>query len=473
MVLYSGEYKLGLIHFIGIGGIGISGLAEILYHLGYDVQGSDIKANSNTDRLSSFGIKIYISHQSTNIDNVDYVVVSSAISDDNVEIKEARTRNIPVLKRSEMLAELMRFKYSIGISGSHGKTTTTSMIGHLFEYFNLKPTVITGGIVTNKNTNAYVGSGNYLIAETDESDGTFTEVLSNIAVITNIDREHLSFYKNFENLKDAFRTFIKKVPFYGFAVACYDNLVVKEIVDQIKNKKIIKYGIDAEDLNIRAYNIQTTESFSIFDVEVNLPWSNKFFIIKNIKISILGLHNVLNSLAAISIAVEKNFDVELIRDSLSNFPGVRRRFTNLGKYKDRIIIDDYAHHPEEIKATLKCAKLLANAKNTNIVGIFQPHRYSRLFDLFAEFTESFEDASKIFISDVYEAGEENIYNVNHIKLVDSVNIYKKKKDFAHSFSYSKEKLSQILDVHTKPGDIIVFMGAGNITNWTYSIVESV
>jgi UDP-N-acetylmuramate--alanine ligase len=471
MVLYSGEHKLGVIHFIGIGGIGISGLAEILYHLGYDVQGSDIKLNSNIERLESFGINIMIGHQASNIDKANYVVISSAISYENAEIIEAHRRKIPVLKRSEMLAELMRFKYSIGISGSHGKTTTTSMIGHLFEYFDLKPTVITGGILNNKNTNAYIGSGSYLIAEADESDGTFTEILSNIAVVTNIDREHLSYYKNFENLKNAFKIFITKIPFYGFAVVCYDNLVVKEIVDQIENRKIIKYGIDSEELNIKALNIQITEFGSTFEVEVNLPWSKKFFTIHDIKINIPGIHNILNSLAAISIAVEKNFEVESIKNSLSNFPGVKRRFTNLGKYQERVIIDDYAHHPEEIKATLKCAKLFAKAKNSNVIGIFQPHRYSRLFDLFDEFVTCFEDASTIFIADIYEAGEVNIYNVDHIKLVDSINLHKKTKNFAYPFHYSNEELLKILDNHTKPGDIIVFMGAGNITNWPHSLIS--
>jgi UDP-N-acetylmuramate--alanine ligase len=466
MVLYSSSDTLGVVHFIGIGGIGMSGIAEILYHLGYRVQGSDIRNNNNIERLRDFGIKIFIGHNENNIDSADYIVISSAVSEDNVEIIEAHRRKIRILKRSEMLAELTRFKYSIAVSGSHGKTTTTSMIGHMFEYLNLNPTLITGGILNSKDTNAYLGSSNYLIVEADESDGTFIEILSNIAVVTNIDKEHLSYYKNFANLKDAFKKFITKIPFYGFAVVCYDDPIVKELVDQIENRRIIKYGIDSNDLNIMAFNIKSTELSSSFDVEVNFPWSKKFFTIKDIQISIPGTHNILNSLAAISIGIEKNFELNHLKKSLSKFEGVNRRFTKLGEYKEALIIDDYAHHPKEIQATLQTAKLFANSRNGRIIAIFQPHRYSRLFDLFEEFSNCFEGASKIFISNIYEAGESNIYNIDHISLVNSINLLNHQSDFACPFTYSEKELCNILDSEIKPGDIVVFMGAGSITNWS-------
>jgi UDP-N-acetylmuramate--alanine ligase len=468
MVLYSGEHKLGTIHFVGIGGIGISSIAEILYNLGHSIQGSDIKENSNTQKFDQLGIKIFIGHSENNIDNADYLVISSAISDSNIEVIEAHKRKIPVLKRSEMLAELTRFKYSIGISGSHGKTTTTSMIAHIFEYANLDPTVIAGGILNNKNTNAYVGSGKYLVVEADESDGTFTEIFSNIAVVTNVDKEHLAYYKNFENLKNAFKKFITNIPFYGFSVVCYDDPIVKEIVDQIENRRIIKYGINSDDLHVRAFNINATELFSCFDIEVKVPWSQKLFFIKDVVVGVPGIHNVLNSLAAISIAIEKNFHHDFIKNGLSKFQGVNRRFTRLGKYKDVLIIDDYAHHPKEVEATLRTAKLFSDSTGGRIIAVFQPHRYSRLFELFDEFSCCFGDASNIFVSDIYEAGESNIYNISNISLVDAINNHNG-SNIAYPFSYSKDELIKILDSYTRPGDIVVFMGAGNITNWPRSI----
>jgi UDP-N-acetylmuramate--alanine ligase len=471
MVLYSGDHKLGIIHFIGIGGIGISGIAEVFYNLGYIVQGSDINFNNNTKRLSSFGIKIFIGHDANNINDADYVVISSAVSQDNIELIEASKRKIPILKRYEILAELMKSKYSIGIGGSHGKTTTTSLIGHLFESLDLKPTVIVGGILSNKNTNAYVGSGKYLVAEADESDGTFIEIFSTVAVVTNIDKEHVSFYKNFENLKAAFKKFITKIPFYGFSVVCYDDPVVKELVDEIKNRKIIKYGIKANDLNVKAVNIKHEGLSSSFDIEVNFPWNNKLFRVNNFKINIPGLHNILNSLAAISIAIEKDFEIDLTKKSLESFKGVNRRFTKLGEYNGAIIIDDYAHHPEEIKATLNAAKLFADSTDNKIVGIFQPHRYSRSVELFDEFITCFSDASKIFISEIYAAGEQDNLGIDNLQIIKAINLHKVDDSFASSFLYSKEKLIELLDNNTKPGDIVIFMGAGSITNWAYSLFE--
>ena len=470
MVLYSGEHKLGIIHFIGIGGIGISGIAEILHNLGYSIQGSDLHSNCNTERLKKFGISIAIGHSKENVGAAKYVVISSAITDKNVEVIEAQKLKIPILKRAEMLAELMRFKYSIAVSGSHGKTTATAMIGHLFEYYRKEPTLINGGIVHNRNTNAYIGSSQYLIAEADESDGTFTEIPLNIAVITNIDREHLGFYKNFDNLKNAFKNFIKKVPFYGFAVVCGDDPEARQIISQIENRQIITYGIDGDNLNVKAVNIVLENFSSHFDLEVNIIHMERL-VIKNINLGAPGEHNILNSLAAFAIAVQLCFDHDLLPYALKNYSGVNRRFTQLGEYNGALVIDDYAHHPKEIKATLKAARLVANERGGSLIAIFQPHRYSRTQELMEDFFTSFRDADKIFISDIFSAGEDDIYSVNSSDIVRGVRDCSTATIIA-SFSYSKESLDKLLKEYTQDTDLVIFMGAGDITQWANNLFDS-
>lgn len=451
-----------IIHFVGIGGIGISGIAEIMHGMGYVVQGSDVVSNNNTQRLSNLGVKIFEGHRPENISNVNYLVISSAVQSNNPEVIEAINNHIPVIRRSEMLAELLRLKTAIAISGSHGKTTTTSLIASLFEYANLDPTVINGGIINNKATNAYLGNGEYLIVEADESDATFVKIPSTIAVITNIDPEHMDYYKNFDNLLDAFRSFISNLPFYGFAVACVDHPIVRELISTITTRKVITYGIDSMDANVTAFNIRSNFSSSIYDVKITLPNSNGSVTIENITLPTPGRHNILNSLAAISVAAELDFGIKVIRDGFKNFKGVKRRFTKVGEYEGIRIIDDYAHHPEEIKATIDTAITVLKETGGKLTAIFQPHRYSRLHNLFEDFAKSLVKADNIYILDVYSAGEEPIAGVTSSSLAEKITSNTNKNA---TFIEDIEKLPNLLLSHAKPGDLILMMGAGNITNY--------
>lgn len=452
---------LGVIHFIGIGGIGMSGIAEIMHNLGYKVQGSDLSENNNTKRLTSLGIRVYSSHQAENVVGISYVVISTAIKSDNPEIIEARKRNIPVIKRAEMLAELMRLKCSVAVSGSHGKTTTTSLTACLFEAAGLAPTVINGGIINNRSTNAYVGSGDYLVAEADESDATFIKIPSTIGIITNIDPEHMDFYKDFASLRAAFKSFITNLPFYGFGVLCIDHPIVRELAEEITERRIITYGIESTDANIQAFNIQSEISSSIFDVKINLPGMLGTTIIEKITIPTPGRHNVLNSLASIAVGVELDFGIKVIKEGFKNFEGVKRRFTKVGEYNGAEIIDDYAHHPVEVEATLATARSIADKRGSKVISIFQPHRYSRLSNLFEDFSKSFKAADQVYITDVYSAGEAPIAGINGESL--SVNIIKQGQDA--KFVASHEQIPEIIIQHAKKGDLIMMMGAGSISSW--------
>lgn len=455
---------LDTIHFIGIGGIGISGIAEIMHNLGYTVQGSDLTENGNTKRLSNMGIKIYIGHEATNINNVSYVVVSTAIKLDNPEIKAAIEKKIPIIKRAEMLAELMRLKCSVAVSGSHGKTTTTSLVACMFEAAGLSPTVINGGIITKKMTNAYVGEGDYLIAEADESDATFIKIPSTIGVITNIDPEHMDFYKDFDSLVSAFKSFITNLPFYGFAVLCIDHPVVRKLSKEVTERRIITYGIDSKDANIRAYNIKSEVSSSVFDVEINLPNVSGTTIIEQISIPTPGKHNVLNSLAAIAIGAELDFGIKAIKNGFKQFQGVKRRFTKVFEYNGAEIIDDYAHHPVEVKATLATAKSIAEKRGSKVIAIFQPHRYSRVKDLFTEFTECFSDADKLYLLDIYPAGETKIEGISSIELAKAVAKLGVKVEFI-----DHEKITSLIVTEAGVGDLVLMMGAGSISSMAYQL----
>ncbi len=460
---------LDTIHFVGIGGIGMSGIAKILHNLGYKVQGSDIAENYNTKMLEESGIKIYIGHHPQNISNVSYVVVSTAINKNNPEVEEALRRRIPIIRRAEMLAELMRLKCSVAISGSHGKTTTTSLVACLFEAAGLCPTVINGGIINNRFTNAYIGSGNYLIAEADESDATFIHIPSTIAVITNIDPEHLDFYKDFNSLITAFESFITNLPFYGFAVACIDHPVVRTLVAKILDRKILTYGIDSQDANVQAFNLNFGITSSTFDIKINLPNINGTTTIEKITLPTPGRHNVLNALAAVCVAVELDFGIKIIKNGFKNFEGVKRRFTKAVEYNGASVIDDYAHHPEEIRATLATAKNIANQQNGKVIAIFQPHRYSRVQYLFNDFLTCFNDANQLYITDIYAAGEQVIEGINSQNLVDKI-----KDTGSHShiaFLSSHEEIPKIIMDHAKAGDIIVMMGAGNISSWANNLAQ--
>ena len=458
---------LGTIHFVGIGGIGMSGIAEIMHNLGYKVQGSDLSENANVVRLKDKGIKVFLGQDSSNVTNASYIVISTAILSDNPEILAAKEKKIPVIRRAQMLAELMRLKCSIAISGSHGKTTTTSLIACLFESAELDPTVINGGIINNRSTNAYLGCGDYLIAEADESDATFIKIPSTIGVITNIDPEHMDYYKDFDMLISAFESFIKNLPFYGFGVACIDHPIVRKIVDNTTEKRIITYGIDSEDAHVTACNVKSDIFSSVFDVKLKMPNATSPAIIENVIIPIPGKHNVLNALAAISVGVELDFGMKVIRDGFKNFKGVKRRFTKVCKYHGSEIIDDYAHHPVEIRATLETARNIASGRGGKVIATFQPHRYSRLKNLFSDFANCFTDADSIYITDVFAAGESPIDGINSAVLVDSI------KDTGKNASYmsNHEDIVKMVESQAKEGDIFVFMGAGSISSWANQLKE--
>jgi UDP-N-acetylmuramate--alanine ligase len=458
---------LNTIHFVGIGGIGMSGIAEIMNNLGYRVQGSDAAVNNNTRRLEAKGIKVFEGHDATNLRDVSYVVISTAIKDDNPEVVAARKMSIPVIRRAEMLAELMRLKCAVAISGSHGKTTTTSLVACLFEAADLDPTVINGGIINNKSTNAYLGQSDYLIVEADESDATFIKIPSTIGVITNIDPEHMDYYKDFATLVAAFKSFIRNLPFYGFGVACIDHPVVRKLVEDVTERRIITYGIDSKDANIVAYNIVSDTYSSTFDIKIKQANMDGYSIIENISIPTPGKHNVLNSLAAIAIGVELDFGIKVIKNGFKQFQGVKRRFSLVGSYNGAEIIDDYAHHPVEIEATLSTAKDVVSKRKGRVIAIFQPHRYTRLENLFTDFANCFSKADKVYILDVFAAGDSPIEGINSKTLVEAIN----KNGIDATYVLNHEDITSIVATGSKGGDIILMMGAGSITNWANQLPE--
>lgn len=457
------KYK-GKIHFSGIGGIGMSGIAEILHNLGFIIQGSDVAKNYNTERLKEMGIHIFIGQKQDNLKHVSLLVKSTAIKEDNPEYIAAKANKIPIITRTEMLAELMRLKVSIAISGTHGKTTTTSLTAAIFENAGLHPTVINGGIINNRQTNAYLGDGDYLVAEADESDETFIKIPSTIGVVTNIDPEHLDYYGNYENLKNAFCTFIFNLPFYGFGVLCIDHPAVRELAKKIGGRrKTLTYSMQDTSADIVAYNVRHELFQTIFDVKISSNVNCPYREIKDIKLPIPGFHNVSNALAAISIAAEINFSKDKIVSAFKNFKGVKRRFTFTGEYNGIRFFDDYAHHPEEIKATLATAREVANNSGGKVIAIFQPHRYSRTKDLFNDFVKCFSDSDIIYIADIYPAGETPMPNINKELLVNTI-----KQSNAHSdprLLSSHEALPEIIKKEAHENDIVIFMGAGSVTTW--------
>lgn len=459
----------GPIHFCGIGGIGMSGIAEIMHNLGYKIQGSDNADNYVIARLKEIGIKVVIGQNANNLKGVSLLVKSTAIKEDNPEIIEAKAKKIPIISRSEMLAELMRLKISVAISGTHGKTTTTSLMACMFEAAGKNPTVINGGIINNRNTNAYLGDGDFLIAEADESDSTFIKIPSTIGIVTNIDPEHMDHYQSFDNLKAAFRTFITNLPFYGFGVVCADHQVARELANSITERKIITYGIVSEDADVRAVNIRQSLSGSIFDVVVSGNVYGEIKQLKNIQLPTPGMHNVLNALAPIATALELGFAEKDILAGFESFDGVKRRFTLTGEYNGVKFIDDYAHHPEEVKAILQTAQSVAKQSNGRVIAIFQPHRYSRLQSLFNEFVHCFKDSDILYIADVYGAGEPPIDKLGKELLVNAI-----KQSNAHHdprVLISPDDLPEIIKTYAKPNDIVIFMGAGSITYWANDIVN--
>ena len=456
---------IGIIHFIGIGGIGMSGIAEILCNLGYKISGSDINKSSNVNRLIEMGIKVHIGQRAENIKNVSIIVISSAIPEDNVELVAGALNKIPIVRRADMLAELMRFKKSISVGGSHGKTTTTSFISSLLEGAKLDPTVVNGGIIEAYGTNARLGKSDWMIVEADESDGTFIKLPSTYVVITNIDREHIDFYKTFDNLNRAFRNFVENIPFYGVAFICIDSPDTENLCKDIKYRKLITYGFNKKS-DLMISNVKIKNYLTYFDITINKSNLSKKKFIKNIAIPIPGDHNIRNACASIAVALELDIKEKTIKDVLLNFRGVERRFSFVGSVNNIKIIDDYAHHPTEIKNTLKAARLLCNGK---LIVVFEPHRYSRIIDLYDEFINSFFDADILFVTKIYSAGEKQITDINEKIIAKSIN----KMGHKNVKCFKDEKCMEVeLSEVSSSNDFIIFLGAGSISKKARSMEES-
>ena len=456
---------IGTIHFVGIGGIGMSGIAEVLYSLGYTIQGSDSNYSQNVKRLEEIGITIFIGHKIENIKDAGVVVVSSAIGKENPEVEFARQNLIPVVRRAEMLAELMRLKWSVAVGGTHGKTTTTSLIASLFDRAKLDPTVINGGILNAWGSNARLGGGEWMVVEADESDGTFVKLPATIAVVTNINVEHMDHYGSFSALQTAFEKFVKRVPFYGFAVLCIDDPQVQAMIPRILEKKIITYGSNPQ-ADIRLSDLKTFSHGSNFSVEIAGRLGKKLKKLGDLFLPMHGEHNVKNALAAIAIANEMGITYPAIKGALKNFKGVKRRFTKTGEVNGIQIIDDYGHHPVEIASVLKASRRVVI--DGKVIAVVQPHRYTRLRDLFEEFCKCFNDADAVIVTDVYPAGEAAIKGFDRINLVEGLRSHGHRKVFSLEVN---EDLPELLADLADSGDIVVCLGAGSITNIANSLPQ--
>jgi UDP-N-acetylmuramate--alanine ligase len=459
-------FDLGPVHFVGIGGIGMSGIAEIMLKIGYSVQGSDAKSSANTERLERLGARIFIGHDAAHIgDGVSAVVYSTAVKATNPEMVAARERRIPLVRRAEMLAELMRLQFSIAVGGTHGKTTTTSMVAAILDAGGLDPTVVNGGIINAYGTNAKVGDGDWIVVEADESDGSFLRLKSTVAIVTNIDPEHLDHYGDFDGVRKAFVDFVENIPFYGFAAVCLDHPEVQRLVASIDNRRLVTYGINPQAM-VRADNVEMKPDGCRFDVVIQkqgLAALEEPIRIEGLHLPMAGWHNVANALAAIAVARELDVSDEAIKAGLAGFGGVRRRFTTTGVVGGVRIVDDYGHHPVEIAAVLKAARQVAEGR---VIAVVQPHRFTRLESLMEEFSTCFSDADAVFVADVYAAGETPIEGVDKHALVDGV------RRFGHRSVQpldSVEALPGVIASEAKPGDLVVLLGAGDITAWAYAL----
>ncbi len=456
--------NIGLLHFVGIGGIGMSGIAEVLHILGYEVQGSDITENNNIQRLRKMGIKIFIGHSAENLKNAKVLITSTAIKSDNPETSLARQRMIPIVQRAEMLGELMRLKWSIAVGGTHGKTTTTSIIANILDAAGLDPTVINGGIINSLGTNARLGTSDWMVAEADESDGTFLKLPATIAIVTNIDPEHLDYYGTFDQLRKAFDGFIENIPFYGFAVLCSDDEEVQALISRISDRKILTFGFNPQ-ADFRGTNLLNENNGTVFDCVVRDRKTNSSYTIERLYLPMFGKHNVQNSLAAISIAVEMDISEKVIKDALGSFGGVKRRFSKVGEVEGVTIVDDYAHHPTEIKAVLEAAR---QATEGRVIAIMQPHRFTRLKSLFDGFCTCFNDADVVLIGEVYAAGEAPIAGINKEALVEGIRYHGHREvEVIDDYKLLPNKIKVI----SSSGDIVVFLGAGNITQWANALAK--
>ena len=450
---------IGNIHFIGIGGIGMSGIAEVLFSLGYQVQGSDIAENNNVKRLRNLGIQISIPQDSKNIKEVAFVVISTAIKPDNIELEEAKRQFLPVVHRAEMLGELMRLRWSIAIAGTHGKTTTTSLVATILEASGYDPTVVNGGIIQGWGSNARLGLGNWMVVEADESDGSFSKLNPTVAVVTNIDAEHLDYHGNYENLENAFANFVRAIPFYGFASVCIDHPAVQRLLPKILDRRIITFGL-ASNADVRASNVQSKDRKMIFDLQLSDRILGQKKQTAKINFPMLGEHNIQNCLAAISVCLEMGIDLVKIENSLLEFNGVARRFDYKGCVNDITIIDDYGHHPVEIKAALSAAKIYCDGGK--VIAVVQPHRYSRVRDLFSDFCGCFNNADITIVSDIYAAGEERIRGYEKEDLVRGLHEFGNRNAIILE---NKEQLAKLIKEHAEAGDLVICLGAGTITSW--------
>ncbi|GGD20692.1 UDP-N-acetylmuramate--L-alanine ligase [Aureimonas glaciei] len=454
--------NIGPVHFIGIGGIGMSGIAEVLVTLGYTVQGSDQSENANVQRLREKGVTVHIGHNADNLGLAEVVVVSTAIRRSNPELAAARERLLPVVRRAEMLAELMRFRHAIAIGGTHGKTTTTSMVATLLDAGGLDPTVVNGGIINAYGTNARMGEGPWMVVEADESDGTFLRLPADIAVVTNIDPEHLDHYGTFDKVREAFRAFVENVPFYGFAVMCLDHPEVQALVAQIEDRRIITYG-ETPQADVRFENLRVEGPRSVFDVTLRDRVTGTTMVIRDLVLPMPGRHNVSNATAAIAVAYRIGIPAEAIKTGLAAFGGVKRRFTHTGTVGGVDIYDDYGHHPVEIRAVLAAARSSAKGR---VIAIVQPHRFTRLQSLFADFAACFNDADTVVLAPVYAAGEEPIEFVNSEMLVERMKLGGHRDA---RLVDGPEEIAPLIDQLAQPGDMVVFLGAGSITQWAYAL----
>ncbi len=455
-------FDTGPVHFVGIGGIGMSGIAEVMLNLGYKVQGSDAKAGANTERLAARGAKIMVGHRAENLGEAGVVVVSSAIKAGNPEIDLARERGLPIVKRADMLAELMRLKWSVAVGGTHGKTTTTSMVAALLVAGAKDPTVINGGVINAYGSNARMGGGDWMVVEADESDGSFTRLRATAVIVTNMDPEHLDHYGGVDAMNAAYQTFVDSIPFYGFAVLCTDHPVVQGLAGRTTDRRVITYGFNPQ-ADVVAANVRPSKEGSTFDVIARRRGAGPGVTMHDLFLPVAGRHNVQNAVAAIAVARELGVNDQAIREGLKGFEGVKRRFTTTGVWNEVRIVDDYGHHPVEIAAVLKAAREVTSGR---VIAVVQPHRFTRLRDLFQDFSTCFNDADMVAITDVYPAGEAPIAGIDAPHLVQSIARHGH-RNVSHLASL--EDLPAFVRARAQPGDLVVCLGAGDITSFAAAL----
>jgi UDP-N-acetylmuramate--alanine ligase len=457
---------IGTIHFVGIGGIGMSGIAELLHNLGYRVQGTDRAEGANTRRLRQAGVPVAIGHDESNLGDAQVVVISSAVKADNPEVVAARKRLIPVVRRAEMLGELMRLKWSIAVAGTHGKTTTTSLVAALLDAAGRDPTVVNGGIINAWGSNARLGSGDWVVAEADESDGTLVKLPATIAIVTNIDPEHLDHYGTFEALREAFVTFLSAIPFYGFAALCIDHPEVQGIIPRLLDRRIVTYGFSAQ-ADVRAAEVQATADGMRFDAVITDRKTGQAQTLADLFLPMFGRHNVQNALAALAVAQTIGIDADTCRRAFAGFGGVNRRFTRTGVVDGITVIDDYGHHPVEIAAVLAAARGVGSGQ---VIAVVQPHRYSRLKSLFDGFCACFNDADAVVVADVYPAGEDPIAGMDRDALVEGLRAHGHRQVLPLA---ERGDLARVVSDLARPGDLVVCLGAGNITQWAHALPDEI